>query len=60
VVVFDTFGAHAYHLPIWQFFPMWVGAMLEIELGARVLSWLSKLFHFVKLHRPSEKPLLLE
>ena len=60
VVVFDTVGYNAYHLPIWQFLPMWVGAMLEIEAGARALSWLSKLFHSVKLHRPSQKPMLLE
>lgn len=51
VVVFDAVGANAYHLPIWQFFPMWVGAMLEIEVGARVLSWLSKRVHFPRLFK---------
>ena len=48
-VVFDAIGWHAYHLPVWQFFPMWVGAMAEIELGARALGWLSKRAHLVKL-----------
>jgi len=60
VVVFDILGYNAYHLPIWQFFPMWVGAIAEIEVGARALSWLSKRVHFPNLNRPSEEPLLLE
>jgi hypothetical protein len=32
VVVFDILGSRANHLPIWQFFPMWVGAIIEIEV----------------------------
>jgi hypothetical protein len=42
IVVFDILGWSADGLPIWQFFPMWAGAIVEIEVGARVLSWLAK------------------
>jgi hypothetical protein len=49
VVIFDMFGSYSYHLPIWPFFPMWVGAILEIEIGARLLNWLSKWVHLLKL-----------
>jgi hypothetical protein len=45
IVVFDIIGSNASDLPIWQFFPMWVGAIIEIEVGARVLSWLAKRIH---------------
>jgi len=54
VVVFDAVGSNAYHLPVWQFLPMWVGAMLEIEVGAKLLSWTSRLVHLAKLHLPSK------
>jgi len=42
VVAFDAAGYHAYHLPVWPFLPMWVGAMAEVELGSRAIAWLSK------------------
>jgi hypothetical protein len=48
VVVFDILGYEANHLPILQFFPMWVGAMLEIEVGGRILGWLSKRVHLAR------------
>jgi len=49
IVVFDIIGWSVDGLPIWQFFPMWVGAIVEIEVGARVLSWLGKRVHLSKL-----------
>jgi len=42
VVVFDIFGSAWRHLPIWEFFPMWVGVIVEIEVGARVLGRISR------------------
>lgn len=45
VLVFDIVGYYALQLPIWQFFPMWAGAIVEIEVGARILTWLSKRVH---------------
>jgi hypothetical protein len=46
VVLFDAVGCYAYRLPTLQFLPMWAGAMVEIEAGARTFSWLSKRIHF--------------
>jgi hypothetical protein len=51
VVVFDAAGFYAYGLPYLQFLPMWAGAMLEIEIGARALGWLSKHVHSPKSFR---------
>ena len=51
VVVFDIIGWYSNGLPIWQFFPMWAWAIVEIEVGARVLSWLGKRVHLPKLFR---------
>jgi hypothetical protein len=51
IVVFDIIGWSVDGLPIWQFFPMWVGAIVEIEVGARVLSWLGKRVHLSKLFK---------
>ena len=45
VVVFDIIGWDLNGLPIWQFFPMWAWAIVEIEVGARILSWLGKRVH---------------
>jgi len=45
VVVFDAVGCHAFHLPTLQFLPMWVGAMMEIEVEARALAFLGRRFH---------------
>jgi hypothetical protein len=45
VVVFDAIGCYAYHLPTLQFLPMWAGAMLEIEVGARALGFLARRLH---------------
>ncbi len=52
MVVFDAVGCYAYRLPTIQFFPMWVGAMLEIEVGARALGWLSRRIHLPRSFRP--------
>lgn len=49
VIIFDIWGWNANHLPVWQFFPMWAEAIVEIEVGARLVSWLSRTFH---AHRP--------
>jgi len=54
VVVWDIVASNAYHLPTLQFFPMWVGAILEIEVGARVLTWFSRHVHVPRLLRPSK------
>ena len=51
VVIFDAIGCYSYHLPTLQFAPMWVGAMLEIEVGARAFGWLSRRIHSPKLFR---------
>jgi len=51
VVVFDAVGCYAYGLPTIQFLPMWVGAMLEIEVGARTLGWLSRRIHLPRYFR---------
>ena len=53
VVVWDILASNAYHLPTLQFFPMWVGAILEIEVGARILGWFSRHAHVPKLFTPS-------
>ncbi len=52
VVIFDAAGYYSYHLPVWPFLPMWAGAMLEVEVGARVLTWLSRHLHVPWIHRP--------
>ncbi len=49
VVIFDAVGYQIAHLPIWQFLPLWVWMIVEVEVGARALSWLSRRLHF---HRP--------
>jgi hypothetical protein len=51
IVVFDAIGWYANGLPIWQFFPMWVGAIVEIEVGARVISWFGKRVHLPKVFK---------
>jgi len=51
IVVFDIVGWSASDLPIWQFFPMWAGAIVEIEVGARVISWLGKRVHLSRSFR---------
>ena len=58
VVVFDALGYAWQHLPVWPFLPMWVGAILEVEVGARVLVWLR--VHIPKLHRSNKDPPLLQ
>jgi hypothetical protein len=58
VVVFDTLGYAWEHLPVWPFLPMWVGAMVEIQVGARVLSWLR--VHIPRLQHSTKDPLLLQ
>lgn len=51
VVVFDAVGYHANHFPVWPFVPMWVGAMLEVEVGAFLLAWLARLLpHALRSH----------
>jgi hypothetical protein len=57
VVVFDIVGWNIQGLPIWQFFPMWAWAIVEIEIGARVISWLGKRVHLSRFFRlrPSHK-----
>jgi hypothetical protein len=52
VVVWDVVASNALHLPTLQFLPMWVGAMLEIEVGSRILSWFSSHVHLPKLLKP--------
>jgi len=47
VVVFDMFGSWAYHLPVWPFFLMWAGAMLEVEFWARVIGFVSRHVQFL-------------
>jgi hypothetical protein len=51
IVVFDIIGWNVQGLPIWQFFPMWAWAIVEIEVGARLISWLSKRVHPHKLFK---------
>jgi hypothetical protein len=58
VIIFDALGWEWKHLPVWPFLPMWVGAMVEIEVGARIMSWLSKRVH-LRLSRGTKGPLLL-
>jgi hypothetical protein len=58
VVIFDSLGYAWQHHPIWPFIPMWVGAMIEIQVGAKVLSWLR--LHIPKLQRSTKEPLLLQ
>ena len=47
VVVFDMVGSWAYHLPVWPFLLMWVGAMLEVEFWARVIGFAARHLHFL-------------
>jgi hypothetical protein len=58
VVVFDALGYAWEHLPVWPFLPMWVGAMVEIQVGARVLGWLR--VRIPILQRSRKDPLLLQ
>jgi hypothetical protein len=58
VVIFDSVGYAWEHLPVWPFLPMWVGAMVEIQVGARVLGWLR--VHIPKFQRSTKDPLLLQ
>ena len=56
VTIFDALGYQLNHLPVWQFLPLWVGMIAEIEVGARALSWLSSRLHLQR-HSPGSRGL---
>lgn len=53
VVVFDVVGFELAHLPVWQFLPLWLGMIVEVEASARFLTWLSKHVHLTIPHAPA-------